>query len=235
MLLMVTAGFACAAEVCNPPDLIGPYALQLSGTTTISGEPKPATSLSRIVFDGRGKVSGTSSAMFQGLLLGNPVTGTYEVKPDCAIAWKLQDDSGAWQNFRGTISGDLTRGQFRQTDPGGAQSGVLRKISAACSGADLQKQYRFTLSGTAIPMREEGLSRTVSAKGTVAVSELGNVQVDSECIVQFDLLLPAANGRLEGPLRMRGVLVDGGREILAVQTDPGAMVTARFIAIPDNN
>src|SRR5690242_12378845 len=100
---------AYAADVCNPAKLFGPYAFQLSGTTTISGTSKPTASLGRIVFAGDGKLTGTSSATFAGFLLGNPVTGTYEAKSDCTISWQLQDDSGAYQHFSGTLSGDLSR------------------------------------------------------------------------------------------------------------------------------
>src|SRR6058998_1132403 len=121
ILLAAIGSWAHGADVCNPAKLFGPYAFQLSGTTTISSAPKPTASLGRIVFDGQGKVSGTSSAMFEGLLLGNPVTGSYEAKTDCTLTWQLQDDSGAYQHFSGSLSGDLSRGQFQQTDPGGAQ------------------------------------------------------------------------------------------------------------------
>src|SRR5687767_700603 len=84
-LLLVASG-TYAADVCNPANLIGPYTFQLSGTTTISGASKPATSLARVVFDGNGNVSGTASSMFEGFLLGNPVTGTYTAKPDCTVS-----------------------------------------------------------------------------------------------------------------------------------------------------
>src|SRR5258706_1233847 len=129
-ILLAAAGCAYAADVCNPPDLIGPYGFQLSGTTMISGEPKPTASLGRLVFDGRGNLSGTSSAMFEGYLLCNPVAGTYELKTECTITWKLQDDSGAWQTFQGTLAGDLTRGQFKQREPGGTPNGILEKAAA---------------------------------------------------------------------------------------------------------
>ncbi len=222
---------AYGADVCNPAMLIGPYAFQLSGTTTISDVPKPTASLGRIVFDGEGKLSGTSSAMFEGLLLGNPVTGTYEAKSDCTLTWKLQDDSGAFQNFSGTLSSDWSRGQFRQTDPGGAQRGVLQKTSDTCTAADLRTQYHFTLSGTAISMWEAGISRSISAKGIFDV-EQNSVQLDSDCTARFELTLPADNGGTAAPMQMRGILVNGGKEILAFQTDPGAMVAARLIADP---
>ena len=71
-LAMFPALAEAAAGVCNPADLVGPYALQLTGLTDISGTPKPAVSLGRIAFDGHGGLTGTASATFRGLLLGNP-------------------------------------------------------------------------------------------------------------------------------------------------------------------
>ena len=80
-LLILPSGLAAqAADVCDPADLVGPYAFQLTGWTDISGTPEPTAGLGRIAFDGRGNLSGTASATFNGLLLGNPVTGSYEAK-----------------------------------------------------------------------------------------------------------------------------------------------------------
>jgi hypothetical protein len=221
---------AQAADVCNPADLVGPYAFQLTGSTDISGTPRPTASLGRIVFDERGSLSGTASATFRGLLLGNPVTGSYEAKSDCSVVWKLQDDSGGFQNFSGTLSTDGTRVQFKQTDPGGAQRGIMQRTSDACSAADLLKEYSFTVSGSTTPMQPGEVGRTVSAKGTLDIAENGSFQVESDCSVRFGLTLPAQEGRVAeaSPMTMRGFLVNGGKEILAFQTDPGAMVAARF-------
>jgi hypothetical protein len=225
---LIFFAFCCvaAADVCDPAKLVGPYAFQLSGTTKISGAEKPTTSLGRLVFDGKGNLSGTASAMYTGLLLGNPVTGTYEAHDDCSIAWKLQDDSGAFQNFSGTISPDASRVQFRQTDPGGADRGIMQKAPDQCTTAALQPKYNYTVSGSTIPMQEGGVPSTVSAKGSLVVAESG-VQVDSDCTLQFSLLLRGADGSLL-PMKRRGYLVNGGKEILAIQTDPGAMVSGRF-------
>jgi hypothetical protein len=152
-LLILPSGLAAqAADVCDPADLVGPYAFQLTGWTDISGTPEPTAGLGRIAFDGRGNLSGTASATFNGLLLGNPVMGSYEANSDCSVIWKLQDDSGGFQNFSGTVSADGTRVQL-------AQDGEEAEPSL---------------------------------------------------------------------MAMRGFLVNGGKEILAFQTDPGAMVAARF-------
>lgn len=230
LLLALVPGLAAQApDVCNPADLLGPYAFQLTGSTDIAGTPKPTVSLGRIAFDGRGGLSGTASATFRGLLLGNPVTGSYEAKSDCSVIWKLQDDSGGFQHFSGTLSSDGTRLQFKQTDPGGAQRGIMRKISETCSAADLRTKYDFTVSGNTTPMRPGDVPRVVSAKGTLDTGENG-FRVDGDCSVHFRLTVPGQDGPAgELPtMTMRGFLVAGGQEILAFQTDPGAMVAARL-------
>ena len=224
LLILLSGAQTKAADVCNPTKLVGTYAFQLSGSTTISGTPKPTASLGRITFDGSGGVSGTASATFNGLLLGNPVTGTYEAKVDCSVTWKLQDDSGAFQNFSGTLSADGRRVEFRQTDPGGARRGIMQKTSDTCSAADLQTKYKFRISGSTTPMQPGEVSHTVAAEGTVDVAQNGSFQVDNDCSVHFVLTLPLGSSTMS----MRGFLVNGGKEILAFQTDPGAMVAARF-------
>ena len=233
LLLVSFPGLSAqAADVCNPADLIGPYAFQLTGSTDISGSPKPTASLGRITFDGQGSLSGTASAAFSGLLLGNPITGSYEAKTDCSVTWKLQDDSGAFQNFSGTLSADGTRVQFKQTDPGGAQRGIMKKTSDTCSAGDLLKTYSFTVSGSTTAMQPADVPHSVSAKGTLDIAENGSFQIESDCSVRFALTIPAQDGRIAEPslINMRGFLVDGGKEILAFQTDPGAVVAARLTA-----
>src|SRR5664279_6476382 len=190
LLLVFSAGLAAQApDVCNPADLFGPYAFQLTGLTDISGTPRPTASLGRIAFGERGSLTGTASATFRGLLLGNPVTGSYEAKSDCSVIWKLQDDSGGFQNFSGTLSSDGTSVPFKQTDPGGAQHGIMKKIPAACSAADLGQKYSFTVSGATTPMLPGQVPHAVSGKGTLDIARNGSFQVASDCSVNFGLPL----------------------------------------------
>ncbi len=224
LLILLLGARTKAGDVCNPTSLAGPYAFQLSGTTAISGTPKPTASLGRLTFDGRGSVSGTASATFSGVLLGNPVNGTYEAKADCSVTWKLQDDSGAFQNFSGRLSADGTRVDFRQTDPGGVQRGIMQKTSDTCSAADLRTKYKFIISGRTTPVQPGEVPHAVSAEGTLDVAKNGSFEVDSDCSVHF-VLTPSPGS---STMTMRGFLVNGGKEILAFQTDPGAMVAARL-------
>jgi hypothetical protein len=229
LMLLSAAVVGQAADVCNVVNLLGPYAFQISGMTDVSGTPQPTVGLGKVVLDGSGgfpgtgNLSGTSSVMLSGFLLGNPVTGSYVANPDCGITWQLQDDSGAYQHFAGKLSPDLMRAPFRQTDKGGA-SGILEKIPDSCNSSDLQKKYSFTVSGVMRVMQPGGASSNVNAHGTLDTTREGNFQVDGDCTVHWVLHLTP-----DSPvMNMRGFLVNKGREILGFQTDPGAMVAARL-------
>jgi hypothetical protein len=240
-------GLPLCADVCNPADLQGPYGFQLSGETTISGESKPVTNMGRMVLAGDGGISGYSTAMFAGFLLGNPITGTYEARWDCTVTWSLQDDSGAFQHFSGVATPGGGQVHFSQTDPGGPQDGIMARTPAACKTADLRKAYAFTMAGSSIPMLPGEASSTVAAKGSIQADENGNyklapeggpplttdvaIEVDAECIVDIELTLSAADPQTVTPVKLRGVLTDEGKQILAIRTDPGAMVSATFTAL----
>jgi hypothetical protein len=244
-LISVLAVPLCA-DVCNPADLQGAYGFQLSGDTTISGESKPVSNVGRMILAADGGITGYSTVMFAGLLLGNPVTGTYEAHWDCTVSWSLQDDAGAFQHFSGVATSGGKTVSFSQTDPGGARHGRMSRTPAECKSADMRKQYAFTLSGTSIPMVPGESSGTVDAKGLIksdgnggfkltitgdaATATDATVAVDAQCIVDMQLALPAKGAATITPMTLRGVLVDDGREILAIRTDPGAMVSAAFTA-----
>jgi hypothetical protein len=227
------------AQFCEPSDFDGAYGFQLSGSTTISGTAKPVASVGWLEFDGEGGVSGTSSVNFAGFLLGNPVTGTYQLRSDCTIVWSLQDDSGAFQHFAGVLSSDLQGGTFRQTDPGGAQRGTLSKAAPECSESGIRGTYDFTISGSAIPMGPGETPGKISLEGILVADAAGNLArlengaatpagtaaVDSDCIVNISFTLSGG-----AAMKFRGVLVNGGKEILAIETDPGAAVNARLRA-----
>jgi hypothetical protein len=239
LLLLAVVSQAHSADVCEPRNFEGTYGFQLSGDTTISGTSKPVASIGRLVFDGSGKLSGYSSVNFTGLLLGNPVNGNYQVKTDCSFTWSLQDDSGALQHFAGTITPDLLRVQYRQIDPGGASHGVMVRTPALCGLAVLQPRYTFSIAGGTTPMLPGQKPHATSVSGAIAIGGGGKLQiasdgrsapadgtvtVDSDCIAHLHMALT------EGDFNFRGVVLDEGREILAIQTDPGATVTARFAA-----
>jgi hypothetical protein len=246
LAFVLAVGLPLCADVCNPASLQGPYGFQLSGDTTISGESKPVSNVGRMLLAADGTISGYSTVMFAGLLLGNPVTGIYEARWDCTVSWSLQDDSGAFQHFSGVATSDGKTVSFSQTDPGGAQNGRMARTPTQCKASDVRKQYQFTLSGATIPMLPGEAAGAVNAKGLIRADENSNFKltltgaaaaatavtfaVDAQCVVDMQIEIPAPDAATVTPMTLRGVLVDDGKEILAIQTDAGAMVSASFIA-----
>jgi len=241
-VLILASALLClparAAVAFSEEDLTGPYGLQLSGETTISGTSAPAVVLSSLVFDGDGGVAGYSSVNFNGLLLGNPVTGTYDVQSDCTMTLSLQDDSGAWQHFTGKVTSNGI--DLDQTDPGAGVHGRMLKAADECKVADFRPRYAIALSGASIPLATGGEPRTVSGSGTISVTGSGRFQfkigtlagdgtfdVQSDCIVNLELNPARTDAKA---ISLRGMLVNGAKDILAIETDPGESVAARFHA-----
>ena len=230
-------------SVCDPKGLHGPYGLSLTGSTTIGGSTRPVAVLGRLVFDDSGNVSGTVSTSFTGLILGNPVTGKYQSLADCSVTWSLQDDSGGFQHFAGTMSADGGRVGFGQTDPGGAQSGTLLRTMDRCSESTLAGKFRLTGSGskvdidTAVESDRISLSGLLTADGTGGLSftsgsdepvlTAGSYEVQDDCFADFTLELPE-RGAEKATRHFRAIVVEKSRA-LGIQTDPGATVALQLI------
>ena len=242
--LVTLVAIAALADVCNPADLQGAYGFQLTGTTTIGSQPQPVVTVGRLVFAGDGSVTGVSSVSFTGLYLGNPVTGKYEARADCSVSWSLQDDSGNFQHFQGTMTPDARRLQFHQADPGTPSQGVMVKSGDACEGRDFRARYRFRLSGKQIDVNTAQVSGEVSASGVIennggqlslmlspdsASPGSGTLEVEDDCFVQLHLSLPL-DGDQAVDRNFRGILVNGGDELLGLATDPGTAISLRLTA-----
>jgi len=242
LLACLALASACAAraqQLCGQADIQGPYGFQLYGTTTIGDGPAPIASIGRLVFDGTGGVSGMASVNFRGYFLGNPVTGSYEFKNDCTFTVQLQDDSGAFQHFRGTAQPGGASAQYLQTDPGAGAHGVLVKTQDGCQAQSWQGTFSFALSGAATQFATtQNLGTVLAAKGTAEADGAGNLAlttaqgkaagsytVDSDCITEMEFALPEDPGT---HVKLRGILVNAGKEVLAVESDPGRTATAHF-------
>lgn len=232
------------ADVCNPADLQGAYGFQLTGTTTIGSQPQPVVTVGRLGFNGDGTVTGVSSVSFTGLYLGNPVTGKYEARTDCSLSWSLQDNSGNSQHFEGTMTPDARRIQFHQADPGAPSQGAMAKSSETCQEQDLRARYRFRVSGNQINVDTAQVSGEVSASGLMennggqltltpspdsASPGNGTAELGGDCFVQLHLNLPLEGDRTV-EMNFRGILVNGGNELLGMATDSGTAIGLRLTA-----
>jgi len=233
------------AAVCDPNAFQGAYGFSLTGATTIGGPARPVAVIGRLVVDDSENLSGISSASFTGLIFGNPVTGKYEAHTDCSVTWALQDDSGALQHFAGTMSADGGRVAFRQTDPGGAGNGILLRTMDGCSLSSLAGRFQLTASGRTVDVSTAVDSGRISVRGVLIADgarnlsfasgpdepalAAGSYEVLDDCFVELVVELPGDEHQAAAR-HFRAILVDNGREVLGIQTDPGTVVALRLVS-----
>jgi hypothetical protein len=230
-----------AAQACGYYDVQGAYGIQLSGTTTVGVDGRqPLASVGRLVFDDDGGVTGITSVDMAGYFLGNPVTGTYTFTTQCALTFDLRDDSGGLEHFRGIAIPGGASVRIQQTDEDTGETGVLERTPSGCGNPSFQGAYDFTLSGTASQFdTQERPGSAFSIHGTVIADGAGNLvfqtaagkttgsySLDSDCVAEIELGL--VTGDSAGILKLRGVLVKNGKLLLAVESDPARIATARF-------
>ena len=236
---------AVHASVCNPEDFHGTYGFLLTGQANIGAGWQTAASVGQLVLDGSGNLSGVASVNFTGLYLGNPVTGTYEAHTDCTVVWNLQDDSGNFQHFQGTMSEDGRRVSFHQSDPGGARDGTMFRMASDCPVQSFRGRYRVRVSGATIDVQTGQVSGAISTEGLLeadgagelafapgassALLAAGTYDFEDGCFLHMAVELPA--GGNETPvLNFRAVLAADGTAVVGVQSDPGTAVVLRLTA-----
>jgi hypothetical protein len=244
--LIAIAALPASAQVCGRNDVQGSYGFQFSGATSIGANgTQPMVGIGHLVFDGAGVVSGVSSVNLDGYFLGNPVTGSYQFKENCSLTFQLQDDSGAFQHFRGIAKEGGASVEIHQTDSDTGQGGVLERTPAAgCSSASLHGDYMLTLSGTASQFATDqspgaafSLKAAVNADGagnlavvSGGVNTTGSYTLDSDCVAEMELGVTIGNSA--SILKLRGVLVQKGKLVLAVESDPARIAAVRLTAKP---
>jgi hypothetical protein len=229
------------AEVCDPAQLQGTYAMQMSGTTTLGGYAnKRVAAIGRLSLDGKGAISGVSSVNFAGYFLGHPVTGSYEANTDCTVIINLQDDSGAFQHLLGTYTSDARQVRFRQAEAGVTMPGTLIRTGNSCSNS-LEGRYVFAVSGDTVELDTGRKTGSVSVNGFIEANADGSLKAipdrtatvfqgtyhaEDDCFFQIELPLPVQG--TQSLMKFRAIATDGGKQILAVRSDPATAVILRM-------
>lgn len=246
---------------CSNADLRGTYGfsangMNLNGAPLPPGLLGPFASAGSAVYDGEGNVSLSAIASFNGALQPAAASGTYEVGPDCLFTSSL--DNGT--SFLGVIADGGRELFILQTTPFTAIAGSAEKQRSGlpragdlaalrqqrCTSKTIRGTHAFIAQGFAapptVPPEAAGplagvgtveydadgsfllkAQRSVSGTLDPAVLPLGGrYQVEADCgiTMAFDV-----------GFHFSGVIVDGGREIRFVETDPGTTLivkTRRF-------
>ena len=154
-LLMGVTTVNASPGNCSLASLKGTYGDLEQGTIVADigfGTPPVPVALSgTVTYDGKGNVSATYTASFNGVPVPGTATGTYTVNPDCTYSDEITPyPSGPPSHHWGTITGNGLSQQidFIYTDPWLVASGTLRKTPPwGCSLSTLKGTYEVFGSG----------------------------------------------------------------------------------------
>jgi hypothetical protein len=85
-------------KFCSTGDFTGSYAIDWSGTVTSSAKnvtPGPFQRVGRLVSDGNGNFTATSTANYNGLSVQESFSGTYDVNAACALTLSYTSGAGS--------------------------------------------------------------------------------------------------------------------------------------------
>jgi hypothetical protein len=238
VLAIFALSSAAWAATCSNASLSGTYGL-LKGGTDKAGQP--TTGVSQLTFDSAtGTYAGKDTSSHDGVITTVHVTGTYTVASNCTVAAVALGDNLA---FVVTSTGFLN---VNQTTGVTAEGFAVKQGSPTCTNAGVKGNFGFETTGVFLagapatgPVAFIGeLKLTVNPSGEgvisghVASSEDGTIltfaedpvtgsyKVDPDCR-GWATIKP--NGLPE--MRFHLVVVDGGNEMLAIETDADTVVS----------
>jgi hypothetical protein len=239
--MIVLASFALSsaawATTCSNASLSGTYGFLHDGTDS-NGTPATAA-VTQITFDSTtGTFTGEQTASHDGVIVTEPITGTYAVASNCTGTGN--PTGGSSFSIVVTSTGFLALHLF-------AEGFAVEQGSPTCSNAGVEGSFGFETTGvflagapaTAVAFIGE-LKLTVNPSGEgvisgeVAASEDGTFLAEDPVTGSY-AVDPDCRGRATikpkglPEMRFHLVVVDGGEEMLAIETDAGTVVSGTLV------
>jgi hypothetical protein len=231
---------AYAKEGCNNHSLRGAYGFASDGQAfDASGkEVAEIAAAGRIVFDGRGGLTGRETESFSGVISDIPFSGSYSVQPDCTGTAIIHNGQTAHLKLMLVEGGQEVN--FIDQDPGVVAVGqISQQQLGRCTNASLKGVYNFAISGSFYvpPGGEEQGDAAVFGRidfdgrghdTESASASFNGFQQDSPqtaiYTVNPDCTGSAISTHATGQQDfVNFVLVEGGTEIKVILTNPGAV------------
>jgi hypothetical protein len=248
IFLLPCAPVAAQPSRCSARTVVGTYALSVQGSTLITSPgaalptAAPFASLAIVSIDRTGRIAGTGYAAFAGQIGQSPFEGTIDVNPDCTATVRTSAGTASVDVI--LDGGDQMKGLLYEFPVGKPLlQGVARRLShfpaiawpRRCSQEDARGTYAVTHQGTylmpaPVPALTVALASiddqgqvsgagTISMAGTAMPYEItrGRIEVNADCTAVLDMSVKS--GALEDAGKAWMILLDGGNEIWAIQTD----------------
>jgi hypothetical protein len=251
---MREASDAMRSQQCSAAALTGSYGFAVQGTTdAASGLPPalqgPFAAVGTTVYDGAGQVTiAARSASFNGVSrVVPPETGRYSVSSDCVVTAEYPSgittrnvliDGGRAMYAMQTNTGTTIGGTSQRVGRGDADDAPRRR----CTLEALAGRYGFQAQGVAGPptlplsasaplvgngvvhLKRDGRFSAQALRSVGGMLDAQPLALTGSFTVAQDCAL---NMKFDVGFNFAGTVVDGGREILFVETDPGTSLTVK--------
>jgi hypothetical protein len=250
VLTSVALGSAAWAATCSNASLSGTYGFLHAG---IDSHGAPAAAVTQLTFDSTtGTYTGEDLENIDGVIIPSSLTATYDVAKNCTVTAQVTLVSGSHtENVSASFVVTSTGFLFLFQNPGSTSSGfAVKQGSPTCTNAGVTGSFGFQTTGTFLaggpatgPVAFIGeLKLSVDPagggviNGHIAGSEDGTIltfaeepvtgsyKVDRDCRGTATI---TPKGQPE--MHFSFVVVDCGKELLAVQTDADAVVTGTLV------
>jgi len=252
--VIVLAGFALSsaawATTCSNASLSGTYGFLHSG---IDSHGAPAVAVTQLTFDPTtGTYTGEDLENIGGVLVPSSLTATYAVAPNCtATAQVTLVSGGASENVNVSFVVTPTGFFFLFQRPGATSSGFgVKQGTPTCTNAGVEGRFGFETTGMLLvgagvtgPVAfigelkfKDNTSGDGKISGHIAGSEDGTIltftdepvtgsyKVDKDCRGTATI---TPKGQPE--MHFSFVVVDCGKELLAIETDADAAVSGTLV------
>lgn len=246
-------------QACTDASLRGAYAFTANGVVLATAPLPPPlrgpfASTGTATYDGNGNVVLSASASFNGFTQAlADVKGTYHVNPDCTFTSTLENGVG----FYAVVADNGEELFVQQTTPGTVIYGTARRLVSQrretsnedrtrCDATAVNRTYGFIATGFGNPPYvPEELAGPQSGVGTVTFNLDGTFVINAFSATNGIIdeqpaqltgsyeLLPGCRFTMQADagLTFTGTILNGGREMETVETDPGAVVLIRTKSI----
>lgn len=224
---LIAAGSAAAAP-CSTASLTGVWGFENAG---FDGPGIPGASVGQYNFDGAGNVSGSFTHSSNGTISNLTFTGTYTVAKNCTGTLTLNNSNGVTEHHNLVIDNARKGLQVIRNDSPQIRSGfALAQGVVTCGLTGVKQTLAFNVSGT---------NNTIGA-----IAGVGQVNMDGNGHITSGTLTLSLNGSLGtfpltgsytentdctgteiiqptglGASNFNFVVVNGGKEVLLIETD----------------
>jgi hypothetical protein len=239
LVLVLALGSTAWAQPTQPPATCSNATLSGNSGFVVTGiNPSgPTVTTGQITADGKGKFTGVETVSNNGAIEQDiPIKGTYKIRANCTGSGTTTVKGASTFHFDFVVVSAGTALEFVLTDSGTTESGSTQaQGTATCSSNGVQGTYGLQANGTLAGLGPIALNGQVKLhRGVISGTTSGSINGQTFSGEKVSGLYKVGSNcrggavisvNQQSPLGLSLVVVNGGKQILFIDTDKGLVVS----------